>query len=98
MRILEEIGIAFLDAETLALWQQAGAKVDHSAQHLWIDRQNFELWEEQGAADAAARAHKIGKQLLNDYQQPPMDVALHEGLWDYVQRRERELQGVNLYE
>src|SRR5262245_37876559 len=38
MRILEEIGIDFLDAEALDIWQAAGAKVDHSAQHVWIDR------------------------------------------------------------
>ncbi len=38
MRILEEVGIDFLDGETLSLWQQAGAKVDHRTQHVWLDR------------------------------------------------------------
>jgi trimethylamine--corrinoid protein Co-methyltransferase len=38
MRILEEIGLDFLDAESLDLWQKAGAKVDHQAQHVWLDR------------------------------------------------------------
>lgn len=38
MRILEEIGIDFLDAEALSLWDKAGARVDHKAQHAWIDR------------------------------------------------------------
>lgn len=38
MRILEEIGIDFLDAEALSIWEQAGARVDHAAQHVWIDR------------------------------------------------------------
>jgi trimethylamine--corrinoid protein Co-methyltransferase len=38
MRILEEVGIDFLDAEAVDIWQAAGAKVDHSAQHVWLDR------------------------------------------------------------
>lgn len=38
LRILEETGIDFLDGEALALWAAAGAKVDHAAQHVWIDR------------------------------------------------------------
>jgi trimethylamine--corrinoid protein Co-methyltransferase len=38
MRILEEIGIDFLDQEALDIWQAAGARVDHGAQHVWLDR------------------------------------------------------------
>lgn len=38
MHILEEIGITFMDAEALDLWEKAGAKVDHSRQHVWFDR------------------------------------------------------------
>jgi trimethylamine--corrinoid protein Co-methyltransferase len=38
LQILEEIGIAFMDDEALAMWQSAGAKVDHSRQHVWLDR------------------------------------------------------------
>jgi trimethylamine--corrinoid protein Co-methyltransferase len=38
LRILEDIGLDFLDAETLDLWEQAGARVDHAAQHVWLDR------------------------------------------------------------
>jgi trimethylamine--corrinoid protein Co-methyltransferase len=38
MRILEEVGLDFLDAEALSLWDQAGARVDHGAQHVWLDR------------------------------------------------------------
>lgn len=38
MRILEEIGIDFLDDEALSLWEAAGAKVDHREQHVWMDR------------------------------------------------------------
>jgi trimethylamine--corrinoid protein Co-methyltransferase len=38
MQILEAIGLDFLDDEALDLWQKAGARVDHSAQHVWLDR------------------------------------------------------------
>jgi trimethylamine--corrinoid protein Co-methyltransferase len=38
MRILEDIGLDFLDAEALDLWEKAGAKVDHARQHVWLDR------------------------------------------------------------
>ena len=38
MRILEDIGLLFMDAEALDMWQQAGAKVDHGRQQVWLDR------------------------------------------------------------
>ena len=38
MRILEEIGIDFLDDEALDIWEKAGATVDHKAQHVWMER------------------------------------------------------------
>ena len=38
MRILEEVGLDFMDDEALALWAKAGAKVDRASQHVWIDR------------------------------------------------------------
>jgi trimethylamine--corrinoid protein Co-methyltransferase len=38
MRILENIGIDFMDDEALSAWEKAGAKVDHKSQHVWIDR------------------------------------------------------------
>ena len=38
LRILEEVGILFMDGEALALWEQAGAKVDRGREQLWLDR------------------------------------------------------------
>jgi trimethylamine--corrinoid protein Co-methyltransferase len=37
MRILEDMGLDFLDEETLELWARAGAKVDRARQHAWLD-------------------------------------------------------------
>src|SRR5688500_4407438 len=38
LHILENIGLDFLDPEALDLWYKAGARVDHAAQHVWLDR------------------------------------------------------------
>ncbi len=38
MTILEEVGLRFLDAEVLDLWEKAGATVDHIQQHVYIER------------------------------------------------------------
>lgn len=38
LRILENTGLAMMDAETLDIWDKAGARVDHQAQHVWLDR------------------------------------------------------------
>jgi trimethylamine---corrinoid protein Co-methyltransferase len=61
------------------------------------DRQNFELWQENGSLDTAQRANKIWKQLLEEYEAPPIDPAVEQALREFVERRERELTGVELY-
>jgi trimethylamine--corrinoid protein Co-methyltransferase len=38
MHILENVGLDFLDTEALDIWQNAGAKVNRAAQHVWLDR------------------------------------------------------------
>jgi trimethylamine--corrinoid protein Co-methyltransferase len=37
MHILEHMGLDFFDDEALDLWTQAGAKVDRSRRHVWLD-------------------------------------------------------------
>ena len=61
------------------------------------DRQNFELWQENGSLDTAQRANRIWKQLLEEYEAPPIDPAVEQALREFVERRERELAGVELY-
>ena len=51
------------------------------------DWRNYESWQEDGSMDATQRAHKIYKQLLAEYQPPPMDPAIADELDDYVDRR-----------
>jgi trimethylamine--corrinoid protein Co-methyltransferase len=54
------------------------------------DWRNFETWREAGALTADQRANAIWKQLLVDYQQPPLDPAKDEALKEFVERRRRE--------
>jgi trimethylamine--corrinoid protein Co-methyltransferase len=57
------------------------------------DRQNIGTWQERGSLDAAQRAHRVWKELLENYEQPPIDPGAEEALRDYVARRKRELMG-----
>jgi trimethylamine---corrinoid protein Co-methyltransferase len=56
------------------------------------NRQNFEAWQEAGSLDTTTRANTLWKQLLAEYQRPPMDPAVEEALNDYVARRKQEIE------
>jgi trimethylamine--corrinoid protein Co-methyltransferase len=55
------------------------------------DWRNFETWAESGSVDATHRANRIWKQLVAEYEQPPLDPAIDEALVDHVERRRRVL-------
>jgi trimethylamine--corrinoid protein Co-methyltransferase len=55
------------------------------------DSDNVESWEERGSKDSEMRAFDRWKQMLNDYEPPPIDAAVNEELEGYVARRKREL-------
>ena len=57
----------------------------------------LEAWQAAGAVDAAGRANKLWKQLVREYEAPPIDSNVEQALEEYVARRERELEGVDLY-
>jgi len=52
---------------------------------------NYETWRAGGATTATQRANKIWKQMLEEYEQPPIDPGIDEALKDHVARRKREL-------
>ncbi|MEX2298300.1 MAG: trimethylamine methyltransferase family protein [Dongiaceae bacterium] len=54
------------------------------------DWRNFETWREAGGLDAAQRANAIWKQILAEYEPPPIDPGVDEALRDYVARRKEE--------
>ncbi len=55
------------------------------------DNNSFEQWHSEGSLDAAARAHRLWKEALENYQEPALDVAILEGLEEYVARRKAEV-------
>jgi trimethylamine---corrinoid protein Co-methyltransferase len=62
------------------------------------DRQGYETWLAAGGQDAAQRANAIWKDVLAQYESPPLDPAIKEALDDFVARREKELEGKSLYD
>ncbi len=52
--------------------------------------QNFEAWEVAGGIWTAERAHRTYKDILNDFEAPPIDVGVKEALGDFVERRKAE--------
>ncbi|MCX8508342.1 MAG: trimethylamine methyltransferase family protein [Rhodobacteraceae bacterium] len=59
-------------------------------QPIASDWRNFEAWKMDGAIWTAERAHRIFKDILADYQEPPMDMAHREALKEFVARRKAE--------
>ncbi len=57
---------------------------------LVSDWSNFGQWTENGALTATQRANGIWKQILADFEAPPMDPAVREALDDFVARRSAE--------
>jgi trimethylamine--corrinoid protein Co-methyltransferase len=56
------------------------------------DWRNFETWSEDGARTATERANHVWKQLLAEYEPPPLDEGAAEAIDDYVERRRREIE------
>ncbi len=54
------------------------------------DWQNFENWTDAGSDSATDRANKIWKQLLEQFEPPPLDVGRRQQIREFVERRTRE--------
>jgi len=54
------------------------------------DWRNHGAWEAAGGIWTAERAHKIYKDILEDYTEPPMDEAIREELAAFVAKRKEE--------
>ncbi|MBA2476417.1 MAG: trimethylamine methyltransferase family protein [Actinobacteria bacterium] len=53
--------------------------------------ENIDRWTRGGSLDHAARASRRWKELLESYEQPPLDASIEEELVEYVERRAVEL-------
>ncbi|MFZ2100226.1 MAG: trimethylamine methyltransferase family protein [Oricola sp.] len=54
------------------------------------DWSNFENWQDRGAVETFERSNRLAKQILAEYEAPPMDEAIREELAEFVERRKRE--------
>ena len=57
------------------------------------DNNSFEQWEEDGSKDIQVRANALWKKMLNDYEAPPLDQSIDDGLQDFMAKRREELAG-----
>ncbi len=56
------------------------------------DNEPFEKWLDEGSTDAAGRANTLWKQRLEDYQKPPLDVAIDEALCEFIAKRKASME------
>ncbi len=54
------------------------------------DWKNFEAWEVAGGIWTAERAHRMFKEIVNNFEAPKMDEAIREELAEFVERRKAE--------
>ena len=54
------------------------------------DWRNYEAWELAGGVWTAERAHHKFKEIINEFEAPPMQEAIREELVDFVARRKSE--------
>ena len=54
----------------------------------------YEQWQEEGSLDIAQRANAKWKQMLADYQQPPLDPSVDEALKEFIARRKSEMPDI----
>jgi trimethylamine--corrinoid protein Co-methyltransferase len=55
------------------------------------DNNSVEQWEADGRLDMAQRANRQWKQMLADYEPPPLDPAIDEALKDFIARRKASM-------
>ncbi|MDW3222040.1 MAG: trimethylamine methyltransferase family protein [Paracoccaceae bacterium] len=55
-----------------------------------LDYKPYETWEDEGGRDTQSLASLRVEKMLNDYQQPALDPAIHEAISDYIARKKSE--------
>jgi trimethylamine--corrinoid protein Co-methyltransferase len=61
-------------------------------QPILSDWRNFETWQEAGSRTATERANGVWKQLLAEFQPPPLASATAEAIDAFTERRKREIE------
>ena len=55
------------------------------------DNNSFEHWQEDGSLDAAQRANRIWKRMLQEYEAPPIDEGVDEALHEFIAKRKASM-------
>jgi trimethylamine--corrinoid protein Co-methyltransferase len=55
------------------------------------DNNSFEQWQEDGSLDAAQRANRIWKRMLQEYEAPPIDPGVDEALLEFIDKRKASM-------
>ena len=55
------------------------------------DNNSFEQWRDEGEKDAAQRANRIWKEMLKNYEAPPIDSGIDEALVEFVRTRKTSM-------
>ncbi len=82
-------GHFFGSAHTLARFEHA------FYQPILSDWRNFETWQDDGSQTAAVRANGIWKQLLAEFEPPPMDPGITEAIDAFIARRTTEIRAAD---
>jgi trimethylamine--corrinoid protein Co-methyltransferase len=56
-----------------------------------FDNNSIEQWQAEGGVEITGRALKRARKLLDDYQEPKIEISKDEELNAYIDRREREI-------
>jgi trimethylamine--corrinoid protein Co-methyltransferase len=55
------------------------------------DNNSFEQWRDEGEKDATQRANRIWKEMLENYEAPPIDSSIDEALLEFVRTRKASM-------
>jgi trimethylamine--corrinoid protein Co-methyltransferase len=96
--VIDELGLAF-DAHREVGPGGHFFGCQHTLEHfrdcfyrpLLATTDNFDRWTKRGCLDANARAGGLWREALQAYRPPPLADAVRAELWEYVDRRAREL-------
>nr|WP_217351679.1 trimethylamine methyltransferase family protein [Ruegeria sp. HKCCD8929] len=90
---------AFFEVEPGGHFLGAQHTRDNFETAFWMgemsDNKTYEQWRAEGARWQHDRASARVRQLINEYEAPPMDIGIREALDDFVARRSREIEGGN---
>jgi len=60
------------------------------------DNNSFEQWQSEGSLDAAQRANKTWKRMLQEYEAPPIDDSTLEALQGFIAEKKSAVPDSNV--